>query len=141
MAEGLLRHHLQRRGFGDRVVVDSAGTRASQAGSRPDLRAQKVAALRGINLSRGRSRRMTDRDLTHSDFVFVMDEGNMRDLLRICPSGHEDKISFLLSHQPGQPLLEVPDPYFGSAEGFERVYDILESAMDGVVAYLVPQLE
>jgi protein-tyrosine phosphatase len=140
MAEGLLRHRLQHSGLGDQVAVDSAGTRASQAGSRPDLRAQKVAALRGINLSRVRSRRVTDRDLAQSDFVFVMDEGNMRDLLRICPAGHEDKISFLLSHEEGQPLLEVPDPYFGSAEGFERVYGILDAAMDGVVAYLAQQL-
>ena len=136
MAEGLLRAYLQQTDLRERVDVYSAGTRASQPGCRPDQRAQKVAALRGINISRIRARRVTERDLERSDFVFAMDASNMRDLRQMCPQEHVDKISFLLSHHTGQPLLEVPDPYFGSAEGFERVFQIIDDAMGDVVAYL-----
>ncbi len=141
MAEGLLRHYLQQTELRDRVEVCSAGTKTSQPGCRPDQRAQKVAALRGINLGRIRARRVTERDLVRSDFVFAMDESNMRDLSELCPPEHQDKLSFLLSHHRAQPLLEVPDPYFGSAEGFERVFQLMDAAMSDLISYLRDRIQ
>jgi low molecular weight protein-tyrosine phosphatase len=140
MAEGLLRHYLRHCDLHHTVEVSSAGTKASMPGCRPDQRAQKVAALRGIDLSGMRARRVTERDLQRNDFIFVMDQGNMRDLLELCPPEQQSKISFLLSHQAGQPLLEVPDPYFGSAEGFERVLQIIDDAMNDLISYIRSQL-
>ena len=136
MAEGLLRYYLQQTELRDWVEVNSAGTQASQPGSRPDQRAQKVMALRGITIGRIRARRVTVRDLVRSDFIFAMDESNMRDLWQRSLPEHHDKLSLLLSHHVGQPLLEVPDPYFGSAEAFERVFQILDDAMDDLVSYI-----
>jgi protein-tyrosine phosphatase len=133
MAEGLLRHFLQQCELRDQVEVSSAGTQASHAGLAPDQRAQKVAALHGIDLARIRARRVTVRDLERSDFIFAMDESNMRDLRQLCPREHMDKLSFLLSPHAGQPLLEVPDPYYGNAQGFERVFQIIEAAMDDLL--------
>lgn len=140
MAEGLLRHYLQQNELRDLVEVRSAGTRASQPGCRPDQRAQKVAALRGINLSRIRAHRVTVRDLERSELVFAMDESNLRDLSEMCPSAHQEKLSLLLSHHRGQPLLEVPDPYFGSIEGFERVFQLLDGAMSDLISYLASRI-
>jgi protein-tyrosine phosphatase len=136
MAEGLLRAYLQRCDLGHTIEVSSAGTKASMPGCRPDQRAQKVAAQRGIDLSGMRARRVTERDLQRSEFIFAMDEGNMRDLLTMSPPQWQHKISFLLSHQLSRPMLEVPDPYFGSAEGFERVFQIIDDAMSDVVSYI-----
>jgi protein-tyrosine phosphatase len=136
MAEGLLRHNLQQSELRDLVEVSSAGTQASQPGSKPDQRAQKVAALRGINIGKIRARRVTERDLVNNDLVFAMDESNMRSLLEMCPRGHQHKISLLLSHQLTQPFVEVPDPYYGSAEGFERVIQILDTAMEDLIIYI-----
>jgi protein-tyrosine phosphatase len=141
MAEGLLRHYLQQTEFADGVEVLSAGTRTSQPGCRPDQRAQKVAALRGINLGRIRARRVTERDLVRSDFIFAMDESNIRDLSEMCPLQFQDKLSLLLSHHRGQPLIEVPDPYFGSIEGFERVFQIIDAAMGDLISYLRSSLQ
>ena len=141
MAEGLLRHHLQQSGLRSRVEVSSAGTRSSLPGCRPDQRAQKVAAARGIDLTGIKARRVTERDLERSDFVFAMDEANMRDLRELCPVEQHDKLSFLLSHQAGQSLVEVPDPYFGSAEGFERVFQIIDDAMGGLISYIQGRIE
>jgi protein-tyrosine phosphatase len=136
MAEGLLRYHLQQSELGHAVEVSSAGTKASMPGCRPDQRAQKVAALRGIDLTGIKARRVTERDLQRNDFIFAMDQANMRDLLAMCPPELQQKLSFLLSHQLKQPLLEVPDPYFGSAAGFERVFQIIDDAMGDVVSYI-----
>ncbi|HEY6131349.1 MAG TPA: low molecular weight phosphotyrosine protein phosphatase, partial [Halioglobus sp.] len=80
MAEGLLRHYLQQSELCDRVVVCSAGTKTFQPGCRPDQRAQKVAAYRGINLGQIKARRVTKSDLVRSDMIFAMDEPTMRDL-------------------------------------------------------------
>lgn len=136
MAEGLLRHYLQESEMRNRVEVSSVGTKASLPGCRPDQRAQKVAAARGIDISGIRARRVTARNLQRSDFIFVMDSANMRDLLQLCPVEQQDKISYLLSHHLGQPLLEVPDPYFGSADGFARVFQIIDDAMADLLSYI-----
>ncbi|MDG1945256.1 MAG: low molecular weight phosphotyrosine protein phosphatase [Halioglobus sp.] len=136
IAEGLLRLYLERSELRDTVEVCSAGTKASRPGCRPDLRAQKVVAYAGINLGRMRARRVTARDFLSSDFVFAMDELNVSDLLEVCPPAHQHKISLLLSHHAGEALIEVPDPYYGTSEGFERVFKILDDAMDDLVGYI-----
>ena len=141
MAEGLLRHYLQQTKLRQGVDVSSAGTRSSMPGCRPDQRAQKVAAARGINLAGMKACRVTDRDLQRSDFIFAMDEANLRDLRKLCPVEQHDKISFLLDHQAGQPLIEVPDPYYGSTEGFERVFQIIDDAMDSVISYIQSRID
>jgi protein-tyrosine phosphatase len=141
MAEGLLRYHLQQSDLRGSVEVSSAGTRSSMPGCRPDQRAQKVAALRGIDLGGMKARRVTERDIQRSDFIFAMDEANMRDLRQLCPVEQHDKLSFLLSHHAGQSLAEVPDPYFGSAEGFARVFQILDDAMGDLILYMKSRIE
>ena len=141
MAEGLLRHHIQQSELRRRVDVSSAGTRSSMPGCRPDQRAQKVAALRGIDLTGMRARRVTERDIERSDFIFAMDEANLRDLRQMCPAEQHHKISFLLSHHMGQTLTEVPDPYFGSADGFLRVFQIIDDAMGDLVSYIRSRIE
>ena len=65
-----------------------------------------------------------------------MDHSNLRDLMEICPAMHQHKISLLLSHVPDQDLEEVPDPYYGSYEGFEAVFQLIERA----VSRLIPRI-
>ena len=136
LAEGLMRHHLKLAGAAGGVKVSSAGTRASQPGARPDQRAQKVAAAAGINLGRIRASRVTEKALVHSDMILAMDHANMRDLIEICPPEHRHKISLLLSHDPGQSLEDVPDPYYGSYEGFVQVFRIIESAVIRLIPHI-----
>jgi protein-tyrosine phosphatase len=129
LAEGLMRQHLKYVGAARGVKVSSAGTRASQPGARPDQRAQRIAAAAGVKLNRIKARRVTEKDLVHSDMILAMDHANMRDLIGICPQEHRRKISLLLSHDPEQGLEDVPDPYYGSYEGFAQVFQIIESAV------------
>lgn len=138
MAEGLLRHHLQCAGLGRQVKVDSAGTIASQPGARPDQRAQKVAKEAGIDLGRIRASRVSRQALIRSDFVFALDDANYQELLRICPIEHCHKLSLLLTHSPEQHLKGVPDPYYGSYEGFEEVFQLIERAVICLVPHICP---
>lgn len=136
MAEGLLRDYLQRSDLEHSVDVASAGTLVSWPGIRADQRAQRIAATRGIDLSGNRARRVTTRDLERSDIIFAMDETHLRDLQKLCEPRYHDRISLLLSHHIGQPLLAVPDPYFGNAEAFERVFRIIEDAMGDLMNFI-----
>jgi protein-tyrosine phosphatase len=139
MAEGLLRHHLQRSGLASQVKVSSAGTRTSQSGSRPDQRAQRVAALEGVNIGRIRASRVTERDLVRSDYILAMDRSNIRDLEEMCPPVHRHKISLLLSFQPGHNLDDVPDPYYGSVEGFDKVFQLIDAAVLELISHIAEQ--
>lgn len=129
MAEGLLRHHLKLTGASGGTSVDSAGTRASQPGARPDQRAMRVASDAGIYLGRIKARRVSEKDLIESDLILAMDRSHLSHLLSICPPGHEQKISLLLKHDSAQILEEVPDPYYGSYQGFVEVFQIIDRAV------------
>lgn len=134
LAEGVLRHHLRRAGKGGEVAVNSAGTRASQRGARPDQRAQRVAAAAGVSLGSIRARKVTEKLLVEADFVFSMDHSNLKKLMDICPPEHRHKISLLLSQLPGQEQQDVPDPYYGNYRGFEQVYELIEGAVLNLVS-------
>ena len=76
----------------------------------------------------------------HSDYIFAMDHANMRDLDEMCPPGHRHKISLLLSHLSGQHLDEVPDPYYGSVEGFENVFQLIDAAVVDLIPHIAEQM-
>lgn len=133
MAEGLLREQLAIAGLSDEVEVLSAGTHATQPGRRPDPRAERAAAIAGIDLTKIRARRVTAKDIDDSDLVLAMDKSNLEDLMRLCPEGQEQKLSLLLSHVPDKQGQEVPDPYYGSTEGFETVFELLDEALSASV--------
>ncbi len=136
MAEGLLQHYFREMGVDSDFEVASAGTSASQPGRRPDPRAQKVAGQAGIDLSRMRARRFCERDFDRCDMIVAMDENNLRELQRTCPPVHRDKLSLLLDYHPDGDLTEVPDPYYGSAEAFQDVFEIIDAAVYGLVPHI-----
>jgi len=135
-AEGVMRHLVAREGLSDRIEVDSAGTIAYHAGEPPDARSRAAARGRGIELN-GRSRRFRDADWERFDYVIAMDHENHRDLSRMAPNGARHKLSLLLRFDPGSPDdAPVPDPYYGSGDGFERVLDLCEAGCRGLLAHI-----
>jgi protein-tyrosine phosphatase len=136
LAEGLMRHHLKLAGLAGGFKVGSAGTSASQPGARPDQRARDVAAAAGINLGKIRARRVTNRDFELNNLILAMDNSHIGRLIKICPPEHHHKISLLLDHDPGQSLKEVPDPYYGSYEGFVEVFQIIERAVVALIPHM-----
>ncbi len=134
-AEGVFRHKVKAAGLEDEIEIDSAGTHAYHVGSPPDPRAQATASKRNIDLSQLRGRRVTENDFIDFDYVIAMDESNFQDLLSICPPGYEDRVHMFLKYgSSGQS--EVPDPYYGSGNGFEIVLDLIEDASEGLLQHL-----
>ena len=135
-AEGVFRKLLAERAPELDVQVDSAGTHAYHIGHPPDVRAQRAAALRGIDLSTQRARRVTEQDFEHFELLLAMDELNRAALLEICPVEYRGRVRLLLEFAPQVGRLEVPDPYYGASNGFEYVLDLVEEAAVGVLEHL-----
>lgn len=135
-AEGVLRAMVQRAGLQRRITVDSAGTEGYHVGDAPDKRTQQAAARRGYDLSRLRARQLTARDFERFDLVLVMDEANERAARALCPPAQAGRLyrltQFCLRHQASA----VPDPYYGGAQGFEKVLNLVEDACTGLLTAL-----
>jgi protein-tyrosine phosphatase len=136
-AEGVLRKKLEQAGLHTAFAVASAGTQGYHTAEPPDPRAVKAAAARGYDISRLKARPMRPEDFAEHQWVLAMDRGHLEWLRKRAPAGAPARVSLLMpfaSRHPG--LDEVPDPYYGGPEGFERVLDLVEDACDGVVARL-----
>lgn len=125
-AEAVLRQRLQDHGLHQRVLVDSAGTGAWHSGDPPDMRSQRHALRRGYDLSGQRARRVVEADFHRFDIVLAMDEDNLADLVRMKPPGTRAELRLFAA-------VEIPDPYQGGAQGFERVLDLAEQASDALI--------
>lgn len=134
MAHGVLMRKLERAGLGDRVHVDSAGTGDYHIGKGPDPRARMAAGARGYDISQLRARQVEPVDLHLFDLVLAADKTNLSDLLALAAGPAErEKVRLLLSYgSPGRD--EVPDPYEGEWSDFELALDLIEDAVDGLVA-------
>jgi protein-tyrosine phosphatase len=136
-AQGVFRALLQREGLSDRIVTDSAGTIAYHVGERPDRRAMATALKRGVDLSDLRARRAKAEDFEQFDYVIAMDRANFSDLREICPPGYEERLHLFLDFAPNRAEDEVPDPYYGGAAGFDRVFDLVEEASRGLLQHIL----
>lgn len=132
-AEGVFRHLVQQEGHSDWIKTDSAGTHAYHIGEQPDRRAQQTARTRGIDLSDLRGRQAIVNDFHEFDYILAMDNENYQNLQRLCPQGHEDKLSLFLDFSQEYAESQVPDPYYGGERGFEHVFDLVESASRGLL--------
>ncbi len=135
-AEGVARQMASKLGLGDRFHFESAGTHGYHVGDPPDPRTIRAARGRGYDLSAQRARRVTEFDFTHFDLVLAMGPDHLEWLQRACPREHRGKLRLLLEFSDGAAAGEVPDPYYGGADGFEEVLDLVEN----VVAHLIKVL-
>lgn len=133
MAHGYFEHAVREAGLQGRIEVDSAGTHAYHIGEPPDARAQQTAQRRGIDLSGQRARKALREDFARFDYVLAMDRDNYALLAELCPEGEEQKLRLFLDFAPQLPQREVPDPYYGGEAGFERVFDMVEAAAQGLL--------
>ena len=134
-AEGVFRFFLEKHLPDGKVEVDSAGTHDYHVGEAPDGRAIAHARRRGYDLSTLRARQLSARDFTEFDLLLAMDRGHLRILQRLCPAEHRAKLR-LFRDFAGMAEADVPDPYYGAADGFEQVLDMVEAASRGLLDHV-----
>ncbi|WP_312934033.1 low molecular weight protein-tyrosine-phosphatase [Pseudomonas sp.] len=131
-AEGVLRQQLERAGLADRVEVASAGTGDWHVGEGPDRRTCQAALARGYDLSKQRAQQVKPEHFTRYDLILAMDSSNLRDLKALRPGNAGAELDLFLRRYDA-PLDEVPDPYYGGADGFEQVLDLIEGACQSLL--------
>ena len=138
-AEGVFRQRLQQAGLLEQVTVDSAGTGDWHVGKAPDNRSSQAALQRGYDLSSLRARQVQREDFQRFDLILAMDQDNLARLQALRPaSGGADLDLFLRRYALA--VDEVPDPYYGGADGFEQVLDLIEQASDALLVEIKGRL-
>ena len=122
-----MRSVVEKEGLSSDFEIDSAGTISLHTGDSPDHRMTRAAERRNIPMN-GRARQIRPADFERFDWILVMDEENRADVqaMAIRSDGAESKIAMFCDFCTEHEETEVPDPYYGGAEGFENVLDLLE---------------
>ena len=128
--EGVLRHRARIRGLDDRLEVRSAGTHGYHVGECPDARSTKHAAKRGYDLSAQRAMQLERAHFGQFDYILAMDRGHLRIVKQMEPANARARVGLFLDASARWRGEDVPDPYYGGAEGFELVLDMVEEAAD-----------
>lgn len=137
LAEGVFRQLVESEQLSDRFDIDSAGTSGYHEGDSPDPRTVAVALRRGLRVDHA-ARQLREEDLDRFEYILVMDASNLAKVERLAERARPDaEIMLLRAFDPEAGTdLEVPDPYFGGAEGFEEVHDMVERACRGVLEHI-----
>ena len=133
MAEGALRARIEEARLGHRIAVDSVGTGGWHAGEPPDRRSIATAARHGVDISGLRARQLHVRDYRDFDWLLCADLDNLADVRARAPAGATARSALLLDWAGQGPGAEVPDPYTGSGDEFERVWAMVEAAARAIV--------
>lgn len=132
-AEEIMRTFVKREGLEKEIEIDSAGILNYHEGELPDSRMRMHAYHRGYELVH-RSRPVRTSDFYEFDMLIGMDDRNIQDLKDRAPSLEtERKIHRMTDFCRTSHVDHVPDPYYGGAQGFELVLDILEDACQGLL--------
>ena len=114
------------------TLIDSAGTAAYHIGKQPDPRSINVGKKNGIDISNLKARKFTKEDFKNFNHIYVMDKSNYNDVLSLAQSSEDHKkVKLILDYEE-----EVPDPYFGEANGFDYCYDLLDNACGQIIKEL-----
>ena len=131
--EGVLQHLVDEQNLSFQYKIDSAGTAGYHIGAQADSRMREHAAKRGYDLQ-SRARKLTKSDLEQFDLVIAMDRENYQNIVAIHPKPTAE-IKMLSDFLGGEWPHDVPDPYYGGADGFEYVLDMIEAACPKIVEY------
>ncbi|MCG8391537.1 MAG: low molecular weight phosphotyrosine protein phosphatase [Pseudomonadales bacterium] len=139
-AEVVFRQRVQAAGLEDRIRIDSAGTGDWHIGKAPDPRTRSAAQRRGYQMDSLRARQVSARDFDDFDVVLAMDDANLADLQAMRPAQFGGVLGRFLDYARHASVREVPDPYYGGEDGFDRVLDLIEDGAEGLLDSLRERL-
>jgi protein-tyrosine phosphatase len=127
LAQGILESKLPKNKF----LVESAGTGDWHVGNKPDVRSIAVAKKNGLDISKQRGRLFQKSDFDEFDYIFAMDNSNYNNVIDLAPNFEAtQKVQLILNELFPNENVDVPDPYFGLANGFDSVYKMLDECCE-----------
>ncbi|KAL6202477.1 hypothetical protein ACLB2K_026185 [Fragaria x ananassa] len=140
-AEGVFTNLVKKRGLDSKFKIDSAGTIDYHEGNQADPRMRAASKRRGIEIT-SLSRPIKASDFRDFDVILAMDKQNRADILEAfnrwkfrepLPEDAYKKVKLMCSYCKKHDETEVPDPYYGGPQGFEKVLDLLEDACESLL--------
>lgn len=129
LAEGILKSKVDT----SKIEVSSAGTGGWHVGDSPDPRSIAIANKYGIDITNQRGKQFSTYDFEIYDYIFVMDNSNYNDVIKLATSEKEkQKVQLILEEIFPSEKVDVPDPYYGGEQGFENVYEMLDKACESI---------
>ncbi|MGW9686561.1 low molecular weight protein-tyrosine-phosphatase [Flagellimonas sp. 2504JD1-5] len=132
LAEGVLKSKVDP----DKIFVDSAGTAGYHVGNPPDERSIAVAKKYGLDISTQKCRKFSEADFLEFDHIYAMDRSNFSNIIKLAGSKEDERKVKLLLDEVDFGLSEVPDPYYGGSDGFEKVYEMVDLACEAIAKRL-----
>ncbi|RDX76725.1 hypothetical protein CR513_43250 [Mucuna pruriens] len=146
-AEGVFTDLVNKRGLYSNFKIDSAGTINYHEGNEADPRMRAASKRRGIQIT-SISRPIKPSDFVDFDLILAMDKQNREDILEAfnrwkgrhsLPDDAHKKVKLMCSYCKKHDETEVPDPYYGGAQGFEKVLDLLEDACGSLLETILAE--
>jgi protein-tyrosine phosphatase len=138
-AQGIFEQVVKQQQLDHLMNIDSAGTHAYHIGEQPDPRSQAAAKKRGVNLSTQRARKAEAIDFERFDYILAMDRSNYENLRKLADETQQQKLHLFMRFSEQWAVDEVPDPYYGGSQGFERVLDMVEDASKGLLGHILQE--
>jgi len=135
-AQGVFRTLVAREGLSALITTDSAGTHGYHLGEHPDQRSCAAAKARGVVIDDLRARQFKPSDFDDFQLVLAMDRGHQRMLAGWCPPFRQERLRLFMAFAPECGVEDVPDPYYGAGDGFERVLDLIEAGAAGLLDHI-----
>ncbi|WP_282161839.1 low molecular weight protein-tyrosine-phosphatase [Ulvibacterium marinum] len=132
LAEGILQSKVDP----EKIVVDSAGTGSYHIGNRPDERSIAVGRKYGIDISHQRCRQFSSKDFDNFDIIYTMDQSNYRNVISLARNKEQTQKVKMLLEEMESGIREVPDPYYGPGDGFEKVFHLIDRACSEIAKKL-----
>lgn len=132
LAHSVFENLIENENVQELFEVESSGTTAYHVGEQADSRMRRTASDHGVHINH-RSRQLYRKDLADYDLLLTMDSGNYRDTQALCRSDEErEKVKMFRDFDPeGQG--DVPDPWYGGAQGFETVWTIVRRTSESLL--------
>ncbi|KAF9676251.1 hypothetical protein SADUNF_Sadunf09G0119100 [Salix dunnii] len=140
-AEGVFTDIVKTRGLDSEFKIDSAGTIDYHEGNPADPRMRAASKRRGVEIT-SISRPIRPSDFRDFDIILAMDKQNREDIMEAfnrwkfrepLPDDAHKKVKLMCSFCKKHDETEVPDPYYGGPQGFEKVLDLLEDACESLL--------
>lgn len=133
IAEGLMAHKIQQHGLD--WQVDSAGTESYHIGSPPHRHSQDICLRNGIDICHQRARQFSKKDFERYDKIYALADDVYEEIRRIGGSiADMSRVDLLLNELNPGSNESVPDPYYGGADGYIFVYELIERSCAAIIA-------
>ena len=129
---GYMNHLALQKGISDQVYIDSCGLHSSFLVSPPDARMQRVAKEKGIIFNH-QAKMFEPAFFDSFQAIFGVTEEIVSHLRSLAHTPEEQaKIHLATAFSQNYKGMDIPDPYYLGAKGFEKIWEIIEDACLGI---------